>query len=40
MSYKEEHLGRNIRINNINKTINNHISEHKKNLQDINLIVE
>ena len=30
MTYKEEFLVKNIRINNINKTINNHILEHKK----------
>ena len=30
MTYKEEYLVKNIRINNINKTINNHILEHKK----------
>ena len=30
MTYKEEYLVENIRINNINKTINNHILEHKK----------
>ena len=30
MTYKEEYLVKNIRINNINKTINNYISEHKK----------
>ena len=30
MTYKEEYLVKNIRINNINKTINNYILEHKK----------
>ena len=30
MTYKEENLVKNFRINNINKTINNHILEHKK----------
>ena len=30
MSYKEEYLVENIKINNINKTINNYILEHKK----------
>ena len=30
MSYKEEYLVKNISINNINKTIKNHILEHKK----------
>ena len=30
MTYKEEHLVKNIRINNINKTIKNHILEHIK----------
>ena len=30
MIYKEEYLVENIRLNNINKTINNHILEHKK----------
>ena len=30
MAYKEECLIKNIQINNINKTINNHILEHKK----------
>ena len=30
MSYKEEYLVKNIKINNINKTINNYILEHKK----------
>ena len=32
MTYKEEYLVNNIRINNINKTINNHILEHKKKI--------
>ena len=32
MSYKEEYLVKNIKINNINKTINNYILEHKKNI--------
>ena len=30
MAYKEEDLIKNIKINNINKTINNHILEYKK----------
>ena len=30
MAYKEEYLIKNININNINKTINNYILEHKK----------
>ena len=30
MAYKEEYLVKNIRINIINKTINNYILEHKK----------
>ena len=30
MTYKEEYLVKNVKINNINKTINNHILEHKK----------
>ena len=30
MTYKEEYFVKNIRINNINKTIKNHILEHKK----------
>ena len=30
MTYKEEYLVKNIRNNNINKTINNYILEHKK----------
>ena len=30
MTYKEEYLVKNIKINNINKTINNYILEHKK----------
>ena len=30
MTYKDEYFVKNIRINNINKTINNYISEHKK----------
>ena len=30
MTYKEEYLVKNVRINNINKTIKNHILEHKK----------
>ena len=30
MTYKEEYLLENIRINNINETINNYIFEHKK----------
>ena len=30
MSYKEKYLIKNIKINNINKTINNYILEHKK----------
>ena len=30
MIYKEEYLVKNIKINNINKTINNYILEHKK----------
>ena len=30
MTYKEEYPVKNIRNNNINKTINNHILEHKK----------
>ena len=30
MTYKKEYLVKNIRINNINKTIENHILEHKK----------
>ena len=30
MTYKEEYLVKNIRLNNINKTINNLILEHKK----------
>ena len=32
MAYKEEHLIKNIKINNLNKTINNHILEHKKKI--------
>ena len=32
MTYKEEYLVKNIRINNINKTIKNQILEHKKKL--------
>ena len=30
MSYKEEYFVKNIQINNINNTINNHILEHKR----------
>ena len=30
MIYKEEYLVKNIKLNNKNKTINNHILEHKK----------
>ena len=30
MSYKEEYLIKNIKINNINKTLDNYIFEHKK----------
>ena len=30
MSYKEEYLVKNIKINNINKTINNHILKYKR----------
>ena len=30
MTYKEENIVENSRINNINKTINNYISKHKK----------
>ena len=30
MTYKEKYLVKNIRINNINKTTNNYILEHKK----------
>ena len=30
MTYKEEYIVKNIRINSINKTINNYILEHKK----------
>ena len=30
MSYKEEYLVKNIKLNNINKTINNYILEHRK----------
>ena len=40
MTYKEEYLVKNIRIININETINNYILEHKKNLIDSNSIVE
>ena len=32
MAYKEKYLIKNFKINNINKTINNHILEHKKKL--------
>ena len=32
MTYEEEYLVKNIRINNINKTIKNHILEHKKKI--------
>ena len=32
MSYKEEYLFKNIKINNTNKTINNYILEHKKKI--------
>ena len=31
MSYKQGYFVKNIKINNINKTINNYILEHKKN---------
>ena len=30
MSYKQEYFVKNVKINNINKTINNHILEYKK----------
>ena len=30
MSYKEEYLVKNIKIKNINKTMNNHISEYQR----------
>ena len=32
MIYKEEYLVKNIKLNKINKTIKNHILEHKKNI--------
>ena len=35
MTYKEENLVKNIKINNINKTINNYILEHKKEIYKI-----
>ena len=35
MTYKEEYLVKKIKINNINKTINNYTLEHKNNLKRI-----
>ena len=37
MIYKEEYLVKNIKINNINKTINNYILEHKKKIKGFKL---
>ena len=35
MTYKEEYIVKNIRINSINKTTNNYILEHKKTFKTI-----
>ena len=40
MAYREDYLIKNININIINKTIKKYILDHKKNLQDLNLIVD